>query len=61
MKGIVNNYTSGQINNLSKKRKKLNRLIDRLKKERGGKNRQNVVFQLSLLIDRKIKYLSKGA
>jgi predicted transcriptional regulator len=60
MKELTYNYSRAQITNLPRKRRKLNKLIDRIKKERAGKNRPAVVYSLGVEFNRRFKYLTKG-
>jgi hypothetical protein len=58
-RSLVFYYTGSQIANLPKKRRKLNKLIDRVNKERAGKNRRNVIDRLNGEIWLKMNYLFK--
>jgi hypothetical protein len=58
-RSLVFYYTRSQIANLPKKRRKLNKLIDRVNKERAGKNRRNVIDRLNGEIWLKMNYLFK--
>lgn len=61
MNEIVNNYSRSQVANLSKKRSKLNKLVDSLKDERNGDNDKSKVDALSREISRRMTYLMKGS
>lgn len=57
---MQSHYSTKQIKNLPKKRRALDRLIKRLKAERSGKNRPEVIMDLSQEFQRRFKYLTKG-
>ena len=60
MNGLTNNYTRAQLNNLPKKRAKVQKLIERLKAELAGEKRTDVVRGLQMDISRRLAYTTKA-